>query len=261
MPDIEPEPRVGVDAPSDPPGDAVRDDGTRYHVRIRDLPETERPRERLLSAGAGALSNAELLAIQLRTGTAKESALDLAGRLLATHGLAGLQRLSAAELTQEHGLGPAKAAQLKAALELGQRLAGLQPEQHPTISGPEDVVALMGAEMALLEQEELRVVLLNTKNEVQAVETVYRGSVNAAQVRIGELLRDAVRRNCPNLIAVHNHPSGDPTPSRDDIRMTNELVLGGKLLDVAVLDHIVLGQGGRHVSMAGEGLLQAEPTE
>ena len=170
-----------------------------------------------------------------------------------------MQRLSAAELAQEHGLGPAKVAQLKAALELGQRLAGLQPEEHPTISGPEEVVALMGTEMALLEQEALRILLLNTKNQVQAVETVYRGNVNAAQVRIGEPLGDAVRRNCPNLIAVHNHPSGDPTPSRDDIRMTNELVLGGELMDVAVLDHIVLGQSGRHVSMAGEGLLQAEP--
>ena len=119
----------------------------------------------------------------------------------------------------------------------------------------------MGAEMALLDQEELRVLLLNTKNQVQAVEIVYRGSVNAAQVRIGELLRDAVRRNCPNLIAVHNHPSGDPAPSRDDIRMANDLIMGGKVLDVTVLDHIVLGEGGRHVSMAGEGLLQTEQPE
>lgn len=120
MPDIKPEPRVSVDPPVDTSPDAMRDDGARYHVRMRDLPETDRPHERLLNTVARALSNAELLAIQLRTGTARESALDLASRLLAAHGLAGLQRLSAAELAQEHGLGPAKAAQHKAALELGQ---------------------------------------------------------------------------------------------------------------------------------------------
>lgn len=226
-----------------------------YYVRIHDLPVTERPRERLLEAGAAALSNAELLAILLRTGTAGASALDIAGRLLVDHGLDGLQRTEAAVLAQEHGLGPAKAAQVKAALELGRRLATLQPEVRPRINGPEDVFALVGAEMALLEQEELRVLLLNTKNDVQAVRTVYHGSINATQVRIGEILRDAVRRNAYGLIAVHNHPSGDPSPSRDDIAMTRDLVAGGALLDVAVVDHVVIGAGGRHVSLLGEGLL------
>lgn len=231
------------------------DDGATYHVRIHDLPQSERPRERLLSVGAKALSNTELLAILLRTGTQGESALGVAGRLLATYGLDGLQRASAGELAAERGLGPATAAQLKAALELGQRLATLQPEERPSISGPEDVVGLVGAEMALLEQEELRVLLLNTKNRVQAIETVYRGSVNAAQVRIGEVLRDAVRRNCPALIAVHNHPSGDPTPSRDDVRMTKDLVLAGELLDIDVLDHVIVAAGGRHVSLREDGLM------
>lgn len=141
----------------------TRDDGATYHVRIHDLPQSERPRERLLSVGAKGLSNTELLAILLRTGTQGESALGVAGRLLATYGLDGLQRASADELAAERGLGPATAAQLKAALELGQRLATLQPEDRPSISGPEDVVGLVGAEMALLEQEELRVLLLNTK--------------------------------------------------------------------------------------------------
>ena len=161
------------------------------------------------------------------------------------------------ELAAERGLGPATAAQLKAALELGQRLATLQPEERPSISGPEDVVGLVGAEMALLEQEELRVLLLSTKNRVQAIETVYRGSVNSAQVRIGEVLRDAVRRNCPAVIAVHNHPSGDPTPSRDDVRMTKDLVLAGELLDIEVLDHVIVAAGGRHVSLREDGLMEA----
>ena len=230
---------------------------TRYHVRIHDLPKDERPRERLLNAGADALSNAELLAILLRTGTHDESALDIAARLLATRGLAGLQQAEAAELALEHGLGPAKAAQVKAALTLGQRVATLQPELRPSISEPEDVVRLLGAEMGLLEQEELRVLLLNTKNQVQAVATVYRGNVNATQVRVAELFRDAVRRNCPAIVAVHNHPSGDPTPSRDDIRLTQDLVRAGILLDIELLDHIVLAAGSRHVSLRGEGLLDA----
>ena len=236
----------------------VSDDGARYHVRIRDLPSGERPRERLLQAGPAALSNAELLAILLRTGTQEESALDIAQRLLAGRGLDGIQHADAGELIQEHGVGPAGAAQIKAALELGRRLATLQPEERPVVSGPEEVVALVGAEMVHLEQEELRVLLLNTKNQVQAVMTVYRGSVNAAQVRIGEILRDAVRRNCAAIIAVHNHPSGDPTPSRDDVRMTRDLMAAGRLLDIDVLDHVVIGSGGRHVSLRGEGLLGSD---
>ena len=248
-------PPTDADLPS--PTDAI----TRYHVRIHDLPQDERPRERLLNAGADALSNAELLAILLRTGTHDESALDIAARLLATRGLAGLQQAEAAELAQEHGLGPAKAAQIKAALTLGQRIATLQPELRPSISEPEDVVRLLGAEMGLLEQEELRVLLLNTKNQVQAVTTVYRGNVNATQVRVAELFRDAVRRNCPAVVAVHNHPSGDPTPSRDDIRLTQDLVRAGALLDIELLDHIVLAAGSRHVSLRSEGLLNAADTD
>lgn len=232
-------------------------DSPRYHVRIRDLPPDERPRERLLHSGPGSLSTAELVAILPRTGTREQSALDVASRLLATRGLAGLQQAEAAELAREHGLGPASAAQLKAALELGLRLATLQPEQRPIVSSPQDVLALAGPEMALLEQEELRVILLNTKNQVQAITTVYRGSVNAAQVRVAEVLRDAVRRNCPALLAVHNHPSGDPTPSRDDIAMTRELVAAGRLMDIDVFDHIVIGAGGTHRSMRKDGLLDA----
>ena len=192
---------AGTDGQARPPVRAA-DDGVVYRVRIRDLPSAERPRERLLHAGPAALSTAELLAILLRTGTAGESALDLAARLIATRGLDGLQRADAQELAAEHDLGPAKAAPLKAALELGRRISSLQPDARPTVAGPEDVMHLVGAEMVVLEQEELRMILLNTKNQVQGLVTIYRGSVNTAQVRIGELLRDAVRRNCPAVIAV-----------------------------------------------------------
>ena len=230
------------------------DDRPRYHVRIADLPRDQRPRERLQQAGAAALSTAELIAILLRTGMAGASAVDLATRLLAVHGLDGLQRASMDELAAERGLGLAKAAQIKAALELGRRLATLQPGARPRISQPEDVVALVGAEMAILDQEELRVLLLTTRNEVQAVSTVYRGSVNAAQVRTGEILREAVRRNLPALIVVHNHPSGDPAPSADDIRMTRDLAAAGALLDIDVLDHVVIGAAGRFVSLRAQGV-------
>ena len=199
-------------------GDGVRprrsrraaEEAAPYNVRILDLPSGERPRERLLRAGPGALANAELIAILLRTGIEGESALDIAARLLADHGLDGLQRLEADLLAHERGLGPAKAAQIKAALELGVRLAALQPEQRPRINGPEVVAGLLATEMAALELEELRILVLNAKNEVLATHHAYSGSVNRTQVRIGEMLRPAVARNAFGIIAVHNHPSGAP---------------------------------------------------
>jgi len=215
-----------------------------YHARIRDLPSGDRPRERLRDAGASSLSNQELLAILLRTGGARESALAMASRLLVRFdGLAGLARSSFAELCAERGLGEAKAAQVKAALELGKRLAASQPQERPMVHGPEDVANLLQAEMGLLDQEHLRVVLLNTRNHVLGLQEVYRGSVHTAVVRIGELFREALRRNAPSLILVHNHPSGDPTPSAEDIAMTKQAIEAGALLDVDVLDHIVLAHG------------------
>ncbi len=220
-----------------------------YHTLIRDLPAAERPRERLRDSGAAALSTSELLAIILRVGTANESVLALAARLLAGYGgLGGLARASFGELCNVHGLGEAKAAQLKAALELGKRLASAQPEERAVVRTPQDVANLLMAEMSFLDQEHLRVLLLNTKNQVLGMPEIYRGSVNAAMVRISELLREAVRHNCPAIVVVHNHPSGDPTPSPDDIAMTEKLVEAGELLDIDVLDHVIIGQG-RFVSM------------
>ncbi len=220
-----------------------------YRLRIRELPAEERPRERLRDYGPGALSNAELLAIILRVGTATENAVRLAERLLAHFGgLPGLYRASFNELRNQHGLGEAKAAQLQAALELGKRLLSMSPEDRASVRSPQDVANLVQGEMALLEQEHLRVVLLNTRNQVLGVPELYRGSVNSAQVRVAEVLRPAVRENCPALVVVHNHPSGDPTPSGQDIALTKELVAAGKLLDIEVLDHIVIGRG-RFVSL------------
>jgi len=178
----------------------------------------------------------------------------LAQRLLAHFGgLAGIHRASFGELRNEHGLGEAKAAQLQAALELGKRLLAVQPEDRVTVSSPQDVFTLVQGEMALLEQEHLRVVLLTTRNQVVGVHELYKGSVNSAQVRVSEVLRPAVRENCPALIVVHNHPSGDPTPSAPDVTLTKELVAAGKLLSIEVLDHIIVAQG-RFVSMKEQGL-------
>ncbi len=224
---------------------AERDARIEYHARIRDLPPSDRPRERLRDFGAAALSNPELLAILLRTGTARESAVALASRLLSQHdGLVGLARTGFAELCAERGLGEAKAAQLQAALELGKRLTAAGPEERPAVRYPEDVANLLQAEMALLEQEHLRALLLNTRNQLLAKAEIYRGSVHTAVVRIGELFREALRQNAPAIILVHNHPSGDPTPSPDDIAMTKQAVAAGELLDVEVVDHIVIAHGG-----------------
>jgi DNA repair protein RadC len=225
-----------------------------YHTLIRDLPVSERPRERLRDYGASALSNAELLAIILRTGARRESVLALATRLLSSYrGLVGLARISFGELCNEKGLGEAKAAQLKAALELGRRLSSTQPEERVTVRSPADIANLLLTEMGLLEQERLRVVLLNQRNQVLSIPEVYRGSVNSSLIRVAELFREAVRQNCPAIVLVHNHPSGDPTPSNDDIVMTKQAVEAGKLLDVEVLDHVIIGQG-RYVSLKEQGL-------
>lgn len=222
--------------------------------RITDLDQAERPRERLAKLGPQALSTAELLAILLRVGVAGENAVQVGQRLLQSlGGLAGLQRASFEEVCSQHGIGPAKAAQIKAAIELGRRLVVEAPEERPAIHSPADAASLVQYEMSALEQEELRVILLDTRNRVLDISSVYRGSLNSSQVRVGELFKTAVRRNCAALIVVHNHPSGDPAPSPDDIAITRAIVQAGKLLDVDVLDHLVIGRG-RYVSLKERGL-------
>ncbi len=219
------------------------------HPTLKSLPEGERPRERLISAGPGALSTAELVAILLGTGLPGEMVTDLARNLLVEFGgLHGLARMSVADLRRRKGLGEAKAAQLKAALELARRLAVEHPDERFQIKSPADVASLLQLEMSALEQEELRVVLLDTKNRVLSVRTVYVGSANATALRVGELFKEAIRQNATAIVVVHNHPSGDPTPSSEDVQMTRTIREAGKLLDVEVLDHVVIGQS-RFVSL------------
>jgi DNA repair protein RadC len=210
---------------------------------IKELPPDGRPREKLKAMGAGALSDAELLAIILRMGTHGESVIDLANRLLVTYGgLVGLSRVSFAELCDVHGLGEAKACQLKSALELGRRLLLAQPEERLQVRSPADLAPVLMLEMAPLDQETLRVVLLNTKNQVIKFSDVYKGSLNSSLVRVAEVFKEAVRVNAAAIIVAHNHPSGDPTPSQEDVRVTEQIVSAGKLLEIEVLDHLVIGE-------------------
>lgn len=219
-----------------------------YHPTIKDLPASERPRERLLRLGPGHLADQELLAILLRTGLQSENAVAVAQRLLAHfQGLEGLVRASAVELCAERGLGEAKAAQLLAALELGRRAVAARPTERVQVRSPGDAANLL-LEMAHLEQEHLRVVLLNARNQVLCIRELYKGSADRATIRVGEVFREAVRYNSVALVVAHNHPSGDPDPSPDDVRVTEEIVAAGRLLGIDVLDHLVIGRG-RWVSL------------
>jgi DNA repair protein RadC len=225
-----------------------------YNLTIKELPLNERPRERLLNTGASALSTTELMAIILRTGVGGQSALNVAQRLLVRfHGLPGLARAGTTELMTEHGVGEAKVSQLKAAFELGRRLLVTSPADRPQVRSPADAAQLLMAEMALLDQEHLRLILLDTKNQVLSIPTVYVGSLNTSLIRVGELFRYALKENCAALIVVHNHPSGDPAPSPEDVIVTGKIVEGGKLLDIEVLDHLIIGRG-RFVSLKERGL-------
>jgi DNA repair protein RadC len=150
-------------------------------------------------------------------------------------------------------MGLAKAVQLKAALELGRRLLLTSPNDRPTVRSPGDAAALIMLDMAALEQEHMRVLLLDTRNRVIAITEVYKGSLNTSMIRVAELFRDAIRQNCAAVILAHNHPSGDPTPSPEDIAVTKQVVEAGKLLDIEVLDHLVIGQQ-RYVSLKERGL-------
>lgn len=222
--------------------------------RIQDLHESDRPRERLETLGPQALTNAELIAILLRVGVQGENAVEVGQRLLNKYGgITGLHRAPFNDLIDQRGMGEAKASQIKAAIELGRRLTLESPEEKPSINSPADAAALVQYEMSALEQEHLRVILLDRRNRVMEVVEVYKGSVNSSQVRVGELFKEGIRKNCSALIVVHNHPSGDPTPSPDDVAVTRAIVQAGKLLDIDVLDHLVIGAG-KWVSLKERGL-------
>lgn len=217
----------------------------REGYRIKDIEQSQRPRERLEQQGAQALNDAELLAILLRVGVAGMSAVQMGQRLLYLfEGLEGLQRASFTELCRIDGIGPAKAAQIKAAIELGSRLARKQPEQRVLITSPQDVADQVQYKMSGLEQEELWVLLLDSRNHHMRTEQLYRGSLNSSSVRPAEIFKSGIRHNAAALIIVHNHPSGDPTPSPEDIHLTRMLIDAGKMLEMPIVDHVVVGTRG-----------------
>ncbi|HVA87231.1 MAG TPA: DNA repair protein RadC [Candidatus Saccharimonadales bacterium] len=223
-------------------------------LAIRELPATERPRERLRLRGAAGLTAAELIALIWGAGSRGANAVDLAEAALSRHdGVSGLARATGPELEAIAGIGPARAAQLEAAFELGRRLLADWPSGRWTIRSPSDVADRLVLQMGRLEREELRAVLLNTKNVVLRVVTVYQGNVSSSLVRVGELFRDAVRLNASGVILVHNHPSGDPTPSPDDLHLTAEALAAGRLLDIELLDHLVVGHDA-YVSLRDRGV-------
>ncbi|MDB5081915.1 MAG: hypothetical protein JWP00_3839 [Chloroflexi bacterium] len=214
----------------------------RYSQSIRDMLPDDRPREKLVKFGPGALTDSELLAILLRVGVAGESVVSLSQRLLKEHGgLTGLSRVPLAELCELRGMGEAKAAQLKAALEMGRRLLLAEPDQRLQVRSPGDLANPLILEMAGLEQEHLKVIMLDNKNRVLRMHTVYVGTINSSQVRVAEIYREPIRQNAVSIIVAHNHPSGDPTPSREDEEVTVELIAAGKLLGIELLDHLVIG--------------------
>lgn len=237
-----------------PESNAYPSNGLAKSPLIRDFPVGERPRERLCAYGAGSLSNAELMAILLRTGLKGENVLAMSNRLLVHFdGLDGIARASLEDLCDQNGISEAKACQILAGIELGRRVSSPTPQELPTVITPDDIARLFSGEMAYLPREELRIVLMNTKHQVVRVETLYTGNVNSAIVRPAEVFASALKRNCPAIAVAHNHPSGDPTPSDEDIETTAKLVEVSRLLEIDLVDHVVIGHG-KFVSMRERGL-------
>ncbi|WP_048827955.1 RadC family protein [Bacillus sp. B-jedd] len=222
---------------------------------IRDYPQEERPRERFIAGGPASLSNHELIALLLRTGTKDESVLQLSNRLLSHfEGLRLLKAASLEEITTIKGIGKAKAIQLMAALELGGRVANLTNNDRYVIRSPEDGANYVMNEMRFLSQEHFVCLYLNTKNQVLHKQTIFIGSLNASIVHPREVFKEAFRRSAASIICLHNHPSGDPTPSREDIEVTKRLAECGKIIGIDVLDHLIIGEN-KFISLKEKGYL------
>jgi DNA repair protein RadC len=222
---------------------------------IERWPSGERPRERLYWKGPDALADAELLALQLGSGTRGMSAVDVAREMLATYGsLADLASREVAELARQRGVGPAKAARLAAAFELTRRLRARPPGCRTVLATPSEVYAAFAPLMEDLRREVFRVALLDAQNGLLRDCVVSEGTLSASLVHPREVFKPAILESAASVILLHNHPSGDPTPSREDIRLTRQLVECATLLGLRVHDHVVIGRG-RFVSLAQQGLV------
>ncbi|ODP30510.1 UPF0758 protein [Paenibacillus nuruki] len=222
---------------------------------LRDVPQEERPRERMMNYGAEALSHAELLAILLRTGTKDESVVHLANRIMRQVGsIRQLVDLSIEELTEIKGIGTAKAIQIKAGIELGRRITRTGKEEVKAIRSPRDAADLLIEQLRYLQKEHFVCLFLNTKNHIISQETLSMGSLNASIVHPREVFRAAIKCSSASIIFAHNHPSGDPTPSPEDVALTKRLVEAGKIIGIEVLDHLVIGDM-KFVSLKEQGLM------
>lgn len=211
-------------------------------IMLRDIPNEERPRERLIQFGAETLSNIELLAILLRTGSSKESVFQLAQKILTElKSIQNLYDVTIEELTKIRGIGPAKAVQIKAAIELGKRIVKKAPLDKISINSPKDVANLLMEDMRYLKQEHFITLLLDTKNNIVSKETISVGSLNSSIVHPREVFKPAIKKSVSSIVIVHNHPSGDPAPSQEDINVTKRLINAGEILGIDVLDHVIIG--------------------
>ena len=226
---------------------------TLLNMKIHDVHEADRPRERLLRQGAKSLSNQELIAILLGTGTKHESVLAVANRVLLTfEKLHNLKFATLEEMTEIKGIGEAKAVLLLAAIELGRRLASKEGEQRFTIRSPEDAANFLMQDMTSLQQEHFVCLFLNVKHQILHKKTIFVGSLNASIVHPREIFREAVKRSAASIICAHNHPSGVPTPSPEDIDVTTRLYEAGKIVGVDLLDHVIIGDH-QFISMKEKG--------
>jgi len=225
---------------------------------VRDLPPAERPRERLIRLGAEALSAQEILALILGRGVRNESVMVTAQKLLAKFGnLQGIADSSVEELSQVNGIGPAKAAQLKAAFDLGRRIEAAPRAGRDAVTSPEDVVKAVAGDLKGKKKEHFLALLLDTRNRLIRTATVSMGSLDSSIVHPREVFKEAIKASAASVIFVHNHPSGDPEPSPDDIELTRRLVEAGKLLGILVLDHVIVGDGA-YLSLKGSKDLRFE---
>ncbi|MGE4282701.1 MAG: DNA repair protein RadC [Clostridia bacterium] len=227
-----------------------------YRFRIKDLPSEERPYEKLEKYGSEMLSNAELMAIIIKTGTKEETSIQVAQRIIKNYaddtGLAFLYSISLEELKRIKGIGRVKAIQLKSVIEIAKRISSFRNDNRICISSPIDVSKFLMEEMRYLKQEHFKVIMLNVKNRILKQMDITIGTLNASLVHPRDVFSEPVRSKCASIILVHNHPSGDPSPSREDIEITKRLIEAGKILGIDVLDHIIIGDG-RYISLKEQG--------
>lgn len=226
------------------------------NIKISDIPKNERPMEKLLKYGADDLANAELLAVLLRSGTKGENIISLSTRLLSdVGGLDGLLHINLEEIKKIKGIKEVKACQIIAMMELFRRFRTLRSQNDDfKISSPKDISMLLINEMNNLNQEVLKLILLNTKNTVIGVKDVFKGSLNSSIVHPREIFREAVQRGSASIIICHNHPSGDPTPSKEDINVTLRIKQCGDLMGIKLLDHIIIGNN-NYISLKEKGII------